>query len=137
MKNTWLIILGIILIVGLGIFVGYNMVDSPAKEYNTAFDNNMSIQDEMYNDIIIEVSNREEEVTTPNTLIIYKTYYAKCKHYVQEYKDIDASLVNLKEDELKEKSKGWKVDKFSSQEIEMSREVNKFCNQHYKIKLEI
>ena len=68
--------------------------------------------------------------------MIYKTYYTKCKHYVQEYKDIDATLVNLTENELKEECRQWDIESFTSGEVEMSQEKVGFCGEHYKIKLE-
>lgn len=136
MKKVMLIILGIILVVILGMFIGFKMYDNAENEYNTAFDNNMITPEENIEITSLEVVSEEEEKTTPNTLIIYRTYYTKCKHYIQEYEDIDASLVNLTEEELKEKCREWDVEKFSKEEIEMSKEIEAFCNQHYKLILE-
>lgn len=133
-----IITVGIVLIILLGVYVGYRMVGSP--EENTM--NNVAPQNQMIMNTVqnLEISSletsAEEEKTTPNTLMIYKTYYTKCQHYIQEYKDIDTSLVNCTEAEIKEKCKGWKVEKFSSKEIELSKEEELFCNQHYKLKLE-
>lgn len=137
MKNI-IITIGIILIVLLGVYVGYRMVGSPEENtINNAMPQNKMIMNTAQN---LEISSletsSEEEKTTPNTLMIYKTYYTKCQHYIQEYKDIDASLVNCTEAEIKEKCKGWKIEKFSSKEIELSKEEELFCNQHYKLKLE-
>lgn len=130
-----LVIICVILIILIGIFIGLKMFNNGGNNNNSIIDNNMIKSEEVVQTPSVEVSN-EEEKTTPNTLIIYKTYYTKCKHYVQEYKDIDASLVNLSEDELKEKSREWNIEKFSEDEIEMSKEEELFCNQHYKLKLE-
>lgn len=135
-KKTIFIILGIILVVVCGMFIGFKMYDNAENEYNKAFDNNMLTQEDNIEITSLEVVSEEEEKTTPNTLIIYRTYYTKCKHYIQEYEDIDASLVNLNEDELKEKCREWDIEKFSSKEIEMSKEEEAFCNQHYKLILE-
>lgn len=138
MKKTIIILISIFFIVALGVYFGVTMYDNDnnKNEYNQAFDNNMIMQEENIEISALEASNVEEEKTTPNTLIIYKTYYTKCNHFVQEYKQIDASLVNFTEKELKEKCKNWDIDKFSSEEIELSREKVAFCGEHYKIKLE-
>ena len=137
MKKTIIILTSIFFIVALGVFIGVRIYDNNLQEkYNTAFDNNMIMPKEGIEVQALEASNIGEVKTTPNTLIIYKTYYTKCKHYVQEYKDIDASLVNLKKEEFKEKFKNWDIDKFSSEEIEVSKEEEGFCGQHYKLKLE-
>ena len=138
LKKTIIILICIFFIVALGVYFGVAMYDNDnnKNEYNEAFDNNMIMQEENIEISVLEASNLEEEKTTPNTLIIYKTYYTKCNHFVQEYKKIDASLVNYTEKELKEKCKNWDIDKFSSEEIEMSKEKLEFCGEHYKIKLE-
>jgi len=129
------IILGGVIIIGFGVFIGFKISTGGKEEYNQAFDNNM-ILEENVEISSLEISTVDEEKTTPNTLIIYKTYYTKCKHYIQRYEDIDASLVNLTEKEFKEKCRMWKIDKFSVEEIELSKEEESFCNEHYKLKLE-
>ena len=136
MKKTIIVMICIILIILLGVFIGLKIYDEEEEEYNTAFDENMIMPKMSVEISYLEVSSKEEEKTTPNTLIIYKTYYTKCKHYVKEYKNIDASLVNCTEDEIKEKCRGWRIEKFSVEEIEMAKEEESFCNQHYKLILE-
>lgn len=133
LKKTIFIILGVILIVLIGVIIGFNIYNK--EEYNTAFDNNMIIQKDNIEIKAIETSNTEEK-TTPNTLIIYKTYYTKCKHFIQEYKEIDIGMVNLTKSEFEEKYKHWDIDKFTSEEVEMSKEDESFCGEHYKLKLE-
>lgn len=130
------IILGASIIVVFGIFIGYKISQKGEEIYNQAFDNNMIFNNNNIEISSLEVVSKAEEKTTPNTLVIYKTYYTKCKHYVQKYEDIDASLVNLSKNELKEKCRDWNIQKFSSDEIEMTKEEEDFCNQHYKVKLE-
>lgn len=130
------IIICIILIILIGVFIGLRIFSNKVENGNTVIDNNVVTPEDNIEISSLEASSNDEEKTTPNTLIIYKTYYTKCKHYIQEYKDIDASLVNCTEDELKEKCRGWNIEKFSSEEVEMSKEEELFCNQHYKLKLE-
>ena len=131
------IILGGIVIIGFGVFVGLKISEGGGEQYNKAFDNNMIVEKQNIVEIsTLQASTLEEEKTTPNTLMIYKTYYTKCKHYIQQYEDIDASLVNLTEKELKEKCRGWNIDKFTIEEIELSKEEEGFCDEHYKLKLQ-
>lgn len=138
MKKTIIILISIFFIVTLGVYLGVTMFDNTNKNvYNQSIYNNMIAQEENIELLAIETSNVEKEKTTPNTLMIYKTYYTKCNHYVKEYRDIDVSLVNFTEDELKEKFRNkWDINEFSSEEIELSKEVEEYCNEHYKIKLE-
>lgn len=129
-----IIVLSIILIILSGIFLGiliYNNDIQIEEENNVG-----NIQVEENKTISSIETSVEEEKTIPSTLVIYKTYYTQCKHYIQRYEDIDASLVNLNEKEFKEKTRGWNMEKFSVEEIELSKEEETFCGEHYKLKLE-
>jgi len=132
------ITISIVSIILLGVVFGYIMYDNdtPIVDENTmVYNDNVLAIEEDENILLLETSV-EEMRTTPNTLIIYKTYYTKCKHYIRRYEDIDISLVNLTEKEFKEKTRGWNIENFSSGEIELSKEEETFCNEHYKLKLE-
>ena len=130
-------IICIIVIIILSIFAGlylYNLnnitkddVNSNTTQLDTG-ENNIAI------DNTIEIVNQDEK-TTPNTLMIYRTYYTKCNHYINEYKDIDISAVNLTKDEIKEKNRDWSIKEFSPEQIILEKEEESFCNQHYKLKL--
>ena len=89
------------LITIIGVVIGFRIYNNEDQRYNTALDSNSIVPEENIEISTIETSNVEEEKTTPNTLIVYKTYYTKCKHYIQEYQDIDVSLVNFTEEELR------------------------------------
>jgi len=137
LKKSIIIVFAIILMILISIFIGI-------KLNNNNYENNENATTDLYlvepyeNNKIIPITEVAsiEEKTTPNTLIIYKTYYTKCKHFIKKYETIDVSKINLNEEEFKEKYKNWKMDKFSSEEIELSKEVEKYCGEHYKIKLE-
>lgn len=131
------ITISIISIILLGAIFGYIMSDNePAVDENMMLNNDNILAIENEQEISAVQTSIEEEKTTPNTLVIYKTYYTKCEHYIQKYEDIDVSLVNLTEKEFKEKKRDWKIEKFSGEEIELSKEEEAFCNEHYKLKLE-
>ena len=133
-----LLFIGIIIIVAIGITVGINLYSNnkDIEQQNTI---NNKIENKNNNEIYnisntIATSNKEEK-TTPNTLMIYKTYYTKCNHYINEYKDIDISDVNLTEDEIQNKNREWTINEFSSEQVIFEKESEEFCNQHYKLKL--
>jgi len=130
------IALCIILIILVGIFLGFVMHNNKVAEDNILQNNVEVIKIQDNKEISMLEASVEEERTTPNTLIIYRIYYTKCKHYIQRYEDIDTSLVNLTKKELEEKNKEWRIEKFSVEEIELSKEDETFCNEHYKLKLE-
>ena len=138
MWNKVLLFIGIIIIVAIGITVGINLY-SNNKDIGQQNTINNKIENENNNEIYnisntIATSNKEEK-TTPNTLMIYKTYYTKCNHYINEYKDIDISDVNLTEDEIQNKNREWTINEFSSEQVIFEKESEEFCNQHYKLKL--
>lgn len=137
MNKKIAITISIIVIILLGIMFGFIMYDNePTINENTMLNNENILAIEENQIIAVIETSVEEEKTTPNTLIVYKTYYTKCKHYIQRYEDIDASLVNLTEKEFKEKNRKWSIEKFSGEEVELSKEEEAFCNEHYKLKLE-
>lgn len=131
------IVICILIIIGLGIGIGIYIYDiNNINEEN--INNNMMQVNTEENDIEItntlEIVNQEEK-TTPNTLIVYTTYYTKCSHYINDYQTIDISDVNLSEVDLKEKYSDWKITSFSSEQVNFEKEVEDFCNQHFKLKM--
>lgn len=84
------------------------------------------------NTVIQTVSN--EDKTTPNTMVIFETYYAKCGHNEIEKKKIDIGDINKTEKELQEKYAEYKITKFSNEEVKLYREKNQMCENHYIIK---
>lgn len=137
-NNRIAITISIVFIILLGIMFGYIMYDNERQvnNENTMLNTENILAIENNQEISAIQTLVEEGKTTPNTLVIYKTYYTKCKHYIQRYEDIDTSLVNLTQKEFKEKNREWSIEKFSSEEIELSKEEETFCNEHYKLKLE-
>ena len=135
--NRILIALCVVLIVFGGVFLGFIIYSGNVivEENNSGITNNVLVIEEGNNIVVSEIL-AEEERTTPNTLIVYKTYYTKCKHYIQKYEDVDVTMVNLTEKEFKEKMREWRIDKFSMEEVELSKEIEAYCNEHYKLKLE-
>ena len=136
-RNIWIGICTIIIII-LGISAGmllYEMTDNQNENNN----NNITetIEEENNNIVItntIEIVNQEEK-TTPNTLIVYRTYYTKCNHYINKYEDIDISAINLTKVEIQEKYREWNVGDFSSEQVILEKDKKSFCNEHFKLKL--
>lgn len=137
MRKIFFTILIIISVVSLGIIAGiylYNKNNTVNERYDNSITEVNINENSIEKQNIVEISNVKEK-TTPNTLLIYKTYYTKCKHYINKYKDIDISLVNLTQNEFKDLNKGWRIEEFSSQQVVLVKEVEEFCGEHYKLKL--
>lgn len=81
-------------------------------------------------------TNSEEEKISPNCVLTLKVYYSNCGHLIEKKESIKETEVNLTEDELKSKFPEWEVQKFTSTEIILYKEVNEFCNQHFLLKEE-
>lgn len=135
-RKIWVVICTIIIII-LGISAGmllYEMTDNQNENNN----NITEIIEEENNNIVItntiEIVNQEEK-TTPNTLIVYRTYYTKCNHYINKYEDIDISAVNLNKEEIQERYRAWNVEEFSKEQIILEKEKEEFCNEHFKLKI--
>ena len=137
LKKIIFTIICILFIVASGVAVSIYM-HNINNTVNESFESNITEIDVSGNNIeeqnIIEISNKEEK-TTPNTLLIYKTYYTKCNHYINEYKSIEINEVNLNKEELQELNKEWEIEEFSAEQIILSKEIEEFCGEHYKLKL--
>ena len=82
---------------------------------------------------VIQTMASEDKIS-PNAIIILKTYYIDCEHTTQENMKIPVELVNLSRKELQEYYRGWELKGFSNNEIVLYKEVDGFCDEHYKLK---
>ena len=82
---------------------------------------------------IIETNTKEEKIT-PNCVITLKRYYKGCKHITNEYLNVPQELVNKTEEDLQKKYKDWIIKKFSSTEIELYREFEGKCGEHFVLR---
>lgn len=83
---------------------------------------------------IIEETSSLETTTTPNTKLIEKKYYNDCNHLLQEEKNMKEKLVNKNESEFQIEYIGWEIQKFTSNEVIVYKEINDYCNEHYLLK---
>lgn len=89
---------------------------------------------ELINNNEVVTTNAEKEKTSPNCVLTLKIYYNICGHLIEKKENIQEAEVNITEEELKEKFNDWEVQKFTSTEIVLYKEVNEFCNEHYLLK---
>ena len=82
------------------------------------------------------VTNGQEEKISPNCLLTLKIYYKTCGHLIEKSQNIGQNLVNLTEEQLKEQFPEWEVQQFTPEQIVLYKELNEFCNEHYKLKIE-
>lgn len=81
------------------------------------------------------IANANDEVkTTPNTEIVFEVYYNKCGHTSVKKVFVDKEDVNKNEEQIAEKYKDWKIRSFSKDMIELYKEEDKMCDNHYIVK---
>ena len=130
-----IVIIGII----LGFFTGVylyriNQVENERfaevnqEEINNILNNN---NEEILN---IIKTNTEEEKVSPNCNLILKIYYNKCEHLIEKKEVIEDAVVNMTEQDLREKFYEWEIQKFTPTEIVLYKEINEFCDEHYLLK---
>jgi len=83
--------------------------------------------------ILVETSSIEEK-TSPNAKIIEKRYYKDCEHIMQEKKAIEDKLINKTKADIQIEYIGWEIQKFTSNEVVVYKEINDYCDNHYILK---
>jgi hypothetical protein len=127
-----IIVFGIILGFFTGIYL-YKINQFETKELaeinNEEINNILNIDDEK----ILETNNEEIKVS-PNCNLILKIYHSKCDHIVESKQLIENTVVNMTEQELRDKFNEWEIQKFTPKEIILYKEINEFCNKHFLLK---
>ena len=80
------------------------------------------------------VSTASEDIKViPSTLLILKNKYTDCGHTIISNAEIPEEMVNMTEEELKKAYSSWNVEKFTKEEVILSRETDSFCGEHYLV----
>ena len=95
----------------MGVIIGILLIkpkngqnDSIAKVENNQnmIENNVENQNNNFNNTV-KAANVSEEKISPKAFVTYKIKYEKCGHETSQYREIPEELVNLTQEELKEK----------------------------------
>ena len=70
---------------------------------------------------------------SPDCKLNFKTLYMICGHTLERTEKVSSDLVNLDEDTFKIRYPDWQVQDFSSDEIDLYKEVDDYCHQHYML----
>jgi len=150
-KRRYILAAVFLLLVFAAFGVGYFLnTDSPESQdkYSDQTKVNLKIPDSLINpttskepyesvnaDSIIDqaVNITGNDMLTPNTQLIFKTYYNSCRHTVEKAVQADGDEVNMSEQQLKEKYIGWEISGFSPPIVEFSRTIDTYCPNHYII----
>lgn len=82
---------------------------------------------------IVEVVRTEEKIS-PYAKLVIKKKFSKCNHTTVSIVDVPKELVNLPRKDLEEKYSGWEIEKFSSDEVILYREIAANCEDHFVLK---
>lgn len=152
-NNAVLVIVCLILLsaFGFGYFLNYGGSEDISK--NTALNNGSTdyrIPDSIKNSnttgaVIPKVDAASDEpqdrsananpdnFITPNTKVIFRTYFTECSHIMDKEPENPKEFVNLTEEELKIRFSDWMVNEFSPQQVILTREIRTYCPKHYII----
>lgn len=83
---------------------------------------------------MVEEASSKDEKVSPYCSFTIKTYYKKCGHTKNEYLELPTELVNCTEEEVQEKYKDYKIEKFASNEIVLYQEKDGECGEHYIVR---
>ena len=141
-----IIILSVALVIIISVCTAFLIKDLNKEEIEEKTDTkvseltNESVTDECvdeannFEEIEIEETNSNEEKTSPNCKLTMKRHYNECGHSIEEYTDLNNELVNKTKDEIQQVYSAWIIDKFSNDEIIISRSFDSQCGEHYIVR---
>lgn len=130
-RAIFIFIIILIIVFGIFFYLGFQ-IDKTDEKNVLGTTNNVQTNkvEEAENETIIETVTTDEK-TTPNTMITLKKYYRECGHTIITNNELSEDMVNLTEEEIKEKYLDWELESFSQDEIILSKELDSFCGEHY------
>ncbi|HYE80758.1 MAG TPA: BofC C-terminal domain-containing protein [Clostridia bacterium] len=147
-KRRYLLALVFLLLASAAFGVGYFFNAGTPEALDDPANMNLQIPDSLINPTTVkeqieqvnadstadEAANMpDKDIMTPNTQIIFKTYYNSCRHTSEKAVQASKDEINMSEQQLKDKYTGWEITAFSPPIVEMSRTVDAYCTNHYII----
>lgn len=86
------------------------------------------------NEILIETSSNEDTMISPTAILRMIQFYEDCGHIIKEEYNVPEAIVNMTESEIKEYYNGWEIRAFSEDMIEIYKENEGICDEHYTVK---
>ena len=109
------------------------LVETQKIAEETILDECTDEYEQIENGNMIETNSNAEKIS-PNCEFIQKIYYSKCGHTISNYLNLPKEMVNLTQDELKEKYSDWKIENFESNQVVLYKEMDSECGEHYLLK---
>lgn len=129
----WLMIVFIfILSVACGYFIAKSInLDDRIRAEEKKIENDISPEEIRKLEAAKVVDSKEDKIGA-NTQVVLKTSYSLCGHEEEKIEE-KSNVINLKKEELEKIYKGWNITNFSSDEVDLEREVDGICGEHYII----
>lgn len=96
---------------------------------------NLKLDNSVSTNTVKETASVEEKVSY-NASFALKKYYDKCGHLKFNYAELPTEIINLSKSELENMYPDWNIEKFSSNNIVLSKKIDDVCDDHYVLKLE-
>ena len=142
--NKIITILVVILVILLAMIAGVYIYKSQnnVSTGETSTENNIGLADkvtdecveeweEMQNNLNSINVNTSDEKLSPNCSFTFKRHYLVCDHTTNEYVNIPEKMVNATYDVLQKNYEDWNIEKFSSNEVILSKDFEGECGEHY------
>lgn len=141
MDKKWIIsiiatiIIGFILGISIALFTERNRNETEGTEFVDEKELAGNLNEQGANNLssnlnVIETS-AQENLVSPNAIIIKKTYYEACDHLIRKVEEIPENLVNKTEQDIKTEFSDWNVEEFSPTQITLYKSVSGNCGEHY------
>lgn len=108
---------------------------SGEKEEKEEINENEKEKDLEKNNNIITVSIDETKLS-PNAEMVIKKNFKLCGHTTENKMNIPIEMVNYTKSDVEKKYTGWNIEKFTQEEVVLSKEIEANCDSHYVLKIE-
>ena len=100
-------------------------------------DENMPKAESMSSQVenVVQTTADVEEKISYNANLVLKKYYNECGHFKMNFVELPIEFINLTEKEIKELYSDWRIEEFSSDNVILAQNIDKFCDDHYVLKL--
>lgn len=127
MKKTILNCISVIVI----FLIIYYLIYGLKKEENLQ---SLSLENRTKLENVTQVVSTEDKISA-STKGSMSISYLGCGHIESAALNFDDTLINLNEDKFKEKFIGWNVSWFSNEKVEIEKNVDGYCYEHFVVKL--
>lgn len=127
-----IIICALIVLFGVSVWAGF-MINSYINFSKKESDNMVKLAENKIQEESVS-TNYSEVTVSPNCMVCLTEKFKKCGHIIAIKQEVPREIINLDKDKVQEYYNGWNIDKFSADEIEVSRECSGICGEHYIVR---